>query len=177
MGRTALVVRLTQLLAGEGKIPVPVRLRDAQNKLDFRELARQRFLAVGELGLLSDIDGERLWRHLCEDDRIVVLADGLEEALIEGEAERERDDLFRVAINQANRQRLPLIITSRPHDPLRVLEATIIELEPLSEEAALEYIQRGIVRMSIAWTGSWRLPKLPRHPCICRSRVNYIRRG
>jgi hypothetical protein len=141
-GRTALVVRLTQLLARQGKIPVPVRLRDAQNELDFRDLARQRFLAVAEVGLLSDVDGERIWRQLREDDRIVVLADGLEEVLIEGERERERDYLIRLAIDQANQQQLPLIITSRPHDPLRMLDAAIIELEPLSEEAALEYVQR-----------------------------------
>ena len=31
-------------------------------------------------------------------------------------------------------------IASRPHDPLRGADATIMELEPLSEEAALEYI-------------------------------------
>jgi hypothetical protein len=145
-GRTALVVRLTQLLAQQGKVPVPVRLRDAQNALDFRELARQRFLAVAGVGLLSDVDGERIWRQLHEDDQIIVLADGLEEVLIEGERERERDYLIRLAIDQANQQRLPLIITSRPHDPLRMLEAAIIELEPLSEEAALEYIQRGGTR-------------------------------
>ena len=39
--------------------------------------------------------------------------------------------------------RLPLIITSRPHDPLRGTDAALVELEPLSEEAALDYIQQG----------------------------------
>jgi hypothetical protein len=141
-GKTALLVRLTKLLAERGAVPVPVRLRDAQGKLDFRELARLRFLAEADAALLSDAEGEKVWRQLCKDDRVVVLADGLEEALIEGEGEKERDTLVRLAVRQANDNRLPLIVASRPHDPLRVMEATIVELEPLSEEAALQYIQQ-----------------------------------
>jgi hypothetical protein len=138
-GKTALLVRLTQLLAERGAVPVPVRLRDAQD-LDFRELARRRFVADANAALQSDAEGERVWRQLCRNDSVVILADGLEEALIE---DRERDNRIRLAIRQAAENRLPLIIASRPHDPLRDMEATIVELEPLSEEAALEYLQRG----------------------------------
>ena len=141
-GKTALLVRLTKLLAERGAVPVPVRLRDAQGRLDFRELARLRFLAEADAKLLSDAEGERVWRQLVKDDRVVVLADGLEEALIEGKVEKERDTLVRLAVRRANDTRLPLIIASRPHDPLRVLDATIVELEPLSEEAALQFIQQ-----------------------------------
>jgi hypothetical protein len=141
-GKTALLVRLTKLLAQRGAVPVPIRLRDAQGELDFQELARKRFLAEAERRLLSDAEGEKVWRHLLNNDQIVVLADGLEEALIDGEAERDRDNIIRLAIRQANDNRLPLIIASRPHDPLRAMEAAIIDLEPLSEEAALEYVQR-----------------------------------
>src|SRR5512132_2306206 len=141
-GKTALLVRLTKLLAERGAVPVPVRLRDAQGRLDFRELARLRFLAEADAKLLSDAEGEKVWRQLVKDDRVVVLADGLEEALIEGEVEKERDTLVRLAVRRASDSRLPLIIASRPHDPLRVLEATIVELEPLSEEAALQFIQQ-----------------------------------
>src|SRR6266851_1834494 len=89
----------------------------------------------------SEAEGEKVWRELCKNDQVVVLADGLEEALIEGNARKERDNLLRLAIRRANEQKLPLIITSRPHDPLRDMEAAIVELEPLSEEAALEYVQ------------------------------------
>jgi hypothetical protein len=140
-GKTALLVRLTELLAKRGAVPVPVRLRDARDQLDFRTLARDRFLADANAALLSDTEGEKVWRRLCKDDRVVILADGLEEALIEGDAEKQRDNLIRLAIRRANADRLPLIIASRPHDPLRGMEAAIVELEPLSEEAALDYIQ------------------------------------
>ena len=141
-GKTALLVRLTELLAEGGAVPVPVRLRDAQESLDFRELARKRFVADTNTRLLSDTEGETVWRELCKNDQVVVLADGLEEALIEGNAQNERDNLIRLAIRQANEQRLPLVIASRPHDSLRDIEAAIVELEPLSEEAALEYLRQ-----------------------------------
>jgi tetratricopeptide (TPR) repeat protein len=139
-GKTALRVRLTKLLAERGVVPVPVRLRDAQESLDFRELARTRFVAETNTMSLSNTEGERVWRELWRNDQVVVLADGLEEALIEGNARNERDDLIRIAIRQASAQRLPLVITSRPHDSLQDIGAAVVELEPLSEEAALEYV-------------------------------------
>jgi hypothetical protein len=142
-GKTALLVRLTQLLAKQRAVPVAVRLRDAQDKLDFGELARKKFLADLQSSLLSDTEGEKVWRQLLKESRVVVLADGLEEALIAKEARAERDTVIRLAIRQANRDKLPLIIASRPHDPLRGTEGALVELEPLSEEAALDYIQSG----------------------------------
>lgn len=141
-GKTALLVRLTKLLAQRGAVPVPVRLRDARTNLDFLGLARERFLAEVGGRLLSGAEGEKAWRHLLKNDQIVVLADGLEEALIDGDAERDRDNLIRLAIRRANDSRLSLVVASRPHDPLREMEAAIIDLESLSEEAALEYVQR-----------------------------------
>jgi NACHT domain len=142
-GKTALLVRLTKQLAHQRAVPVAVRLRDAQQNLDFRELARTRFMSDLETGILSENEGEKVWRQLLKEGRIVVLADGLEEALSEDEAQTERDNLIRLAIRQANKQELPLIVASRPHAPLRGTEAALVELEPLSEEAALDYIQLG----------------------------------
>ena len=142
-GKTALLVRLTKQLAQQRAVPVAVRLRDAQDTLDFRELARSRFITDLESGILSENEGEKVWRQLLKEGRIVVLADGLEEALNDEGMQTERDNLIRLAIRQANKQELPLIIASRPHDPLRGTEAALVELEPLSEEAALDYIRLG----------------------------------
>jgi hypothetical protein len=105
-------------------------------------MAHTRFLDMAESSMLSTDDAEKVWRQLSKDDKIVVIADGLEEALTEGTASvhEDRDNLIRLAIHRARELRLPLIIASRPHDPLRGADATIMELEPLSEEAALEYI-------------------------------------
>ena len=141
-GKTAVLVKLTRLLAERHAVPVPIRLRDATDGLNFREMAHSRFLDMAESSRLSADDAEKVWRQLSKDDKIVVIADGLEEALTEGTASvhEDRDNLIRLAIHRAGELRLPLIIASRPHDPLRGADATIMELEPLSEEAALEYI-------------------------------------
>jgi hypothetical protein len=139
-GKTAVLVQLTKLLANEKAIPVPIMLREAQSEsqLDFREMAYNKFSSDVAGSLLYEGESSRAWRQLRNDDRIVVLADGLEEALIDND---QRNSIIRRAIERANTQKLPLIIASRPHDPLRDMAAAIIELEPLSEEAALSYIK------------------------------------
>ncbi|MFC8452928.1 NACHT domain-containing protein [Kitasatospora sp. NPDC057223] len=150
-GKTALVVRLTEMLARQGAFPVPVRLRDAQSALNFSALAYARFRSIVEPQTRSDAEAEKVWRLLRRHGKIVVLADGLEEALSgNGLAAADRDNLIRKAIRAAGDARLPLVITSRPHDPLRAMEAAVTELEPLSEETALEYISSN---------GDWRADK------------------
>src|SRR5258708_5031080 len=139
-GKTAVLVRLTELLAEKHAIPVPIRLRDATTELDFESMARDRFLSEVNPGLISAAEGEKIWRRLRGDGKIIVLADGLEEAIIGTSAEPERDNIIREAIRRAHKQHLPLVIASRPHDPLRATDAAIVNLEPLSYEAALAYI-------------------------------------
>ncbi len=65
-GKTAFLVRLTQVLAERGAVPVPIRLRDAQEKLDFGELAHRQFIADTDGGLVSRAEGEKVWRQLPE---------------------------------------------------------------------------------------------------------------
>ena len=152
-GKTAVLVQLTGLFAERHAVPVPIRLRDAKDGLNFREMAHARFLDMAEGSMLSADDAEKVWRQLSKDDKIVVIADGLEEALTEGSASvhEDRDNLIRLAIHRARELRLPLIIASRPHAPLRGADATIMELEPLSEEAALEYIDPGQNSIDARW--------------------------
>ena len=156
VGKTAVLVELTKRLAEKGAVPVPIRLRDAQKDLDFADLAQKRFMAEVGRTAKSDAEAVRAWRELRRDDQIVVLADGLEEALSEGgtradgptaqsdgQQDDERDNRVRVAMRAALRERLPLVVASRPHDALVGLEAAVVDLEPLGEEYALEYIQEG----------------------------------
>jgi hypothetical protein len=140
-GKTTLLVQLTMLLAQRGAFPVPISLRDAQGSLDFRALALRRFLEVTG-GTVADANAIRNWRQLCDEDKVVVLADALEEARVEADAEMGPDYSIRLAIVEAAKQKLPLIITSRPHGPLRQMPASIVQLEPLGEEAMLQYSQR-----------------------------------
>ena len=143
-GKTAVLVQMTELLAKRHAVPVPIRLREV-GELDFTDLAKKRFLDEIDERLSSASEGERTWRRLLRDGRIVVLADGLEEALSDDikDPERkagERDTQIRNAIREAHKRRLPLFIASRPHSPLRGMDATIHELEPLSENDALSYV-------------------------------------
>ncbi|MEU4847934.1 NACHT domain-containing protein [Streptomyces gilvosporeus] len=148
-GKTAVLVHLAGKLAAQGAVPIPVRLRDAQEGLDFCKLAKKRFEAVVQPAVRSPAESDRVWQWLRQhSDRIVVLADGLEEALNQDDkVSGQRDILIREAIAQADDEELPLVIASRPHDPLRAMQAAISQLEPLSDEASLQYIAR---------SGSWR---------------------
>ena len=139
-GKTAVLVLLTRLLAKGGATPVPIRLRDAQDSLDFGELARMKFQSEVNSTLLSQSEGDRIWRYLLKNDRIVVLADGLEEALTGTDTGKDRDNIIRLAIQRARAAKLPLVIASRPHDPLRGSDAAVLDLEPLSRLAALDYL-------------------------------------
>lgn len=143
-GKTAVLVQLTELLAKRHAVPVPIRLRDA-TELDFTKLAKDKFLKELDPKLSSAAEGEKAWRRLLRDGRIVVLADGLEEALADedeskGKKPTDRDTKIRTAIAEAHKRCLPLFIASRPHAPLRGMDATVHELEPLSEVDALSYI-------------------------------------
>jgi len=138
-GKTAVIVLLTEMLATRRAVPVPISLRDA-DPLDFCALAKDQFMQTVNEQLASAGEGEKVWRRLLQDGRIVVLADGLEEALTRAKDAEERDNKIRLAIRKAYDQRLPLLIASRPHTPLREMDATIHELEPLSKDAALTYV-------------------------------------
>jgi NACHT domain-containing protein len=145
VGKTAVLVQLTKMLAEYRAVPVPVRLRDVETELNFGEAAREQFCKEVDSGTLPEGQSDKVWRQLRRDDKIVVLADGLEEAFPEGnDNEKDRDNLIRRAIQQAEEQKLPLVIASRPHHPLEATAAAILELEPLSEEAALDYVERNI---------------------------------
>jgi hypothetical protein len=140
-GKTAVLVQLTEMLANKNAVPVPIRLRDARDQLNFAELAQRKFEQEVGAGVLPQAFAERVWRQLRTDDRIVVLADGLEEAFAGSKNEKDRDNLIRQAIQQAREEKLPLVIASRQHQALEATQTALIELEPLSEEAALDYIE------------------------------------
>ena len=144
VGKTAVLVELTRMLAQQSAVPVPINLRDMKGdgELDFEEMARRRFMEEADQGVLAGSNIDKTWRQLRLDDKAVVIADGLEEALLDEKYQEDRDNIIRRAIDRADRQKLPLVIASRPHAPLEGTRAAIARLEPLSEEAALEYLIR-----------------------------------
>ncbi|MER5939150.1 ATP-binding protein [Streptomyces sp. NPDC001928] len=143
VGKTAVLVRLTELLAEQNAVPVPIRLRDANGTTDlnFERMAKERFIDEAPRGILARTKTERVWQQLLADDKPVVIADGLEEALLGDGLQQNRDNIIRRAIERAYEEKLPLVIASRPHSPLESTPAAIVELEPLSEEEALRFVQ------------------------------------
>ncbi|MFD9393733.1 NACHT domain-containing protein [Streptomyces sp. NPDC060000] len=146
VGKTAVLVRLTELLARQNAVPVPVRLRDAADgaDLNFERLAKQRFAQEAPKGILARSKTDRVWQQLLADDKPVVLADGLEEALLDDGRQQNRDNVIRRAIERAHEEKLPLVIASRPHSPLETTSAAIVVLEPLSEEEALRFVEADV---------------------------------
>ncbi|SDN69799.1 hypothetical protein SAMN04487981_106226 [Streptomyces sp. cf386] len=144
VGKTAVLVRLTELLAEQNAVPVPIRLRDATGDLNFERMARQRFAEEAPRGILARSKTDRVWQQLLADDKPVVIADGLEEALLGDGLQQNRDNIIRRAIERAHAEKLPLVIASRPHSPLESTPAAIVELEPLSEEEALRFVQASV---------------------------------
>jgi hypothetical protein len=142
-GKTAVLVRLVELLYDKGAVPVPVALREAKTKLDFKELARNQFLKRIGPSILSEDEGDKVWRELCSRRLIVVLADGLDEALLDASvSEDERPLLIQTALENAADDNLPLVITSRPERGLERLDAAIIPLEPLPAHRVVDYIAK-----------------------------------
>ncbi|MFI9151934.1 NACHT domain-containing protein [Streptomyces sp. NPDC053367] len=146
VGKTAVLVRLTEMLARQHAVPVPIRLRDSLDgaELNFEQLARRRFAEEAPHGVLARTKTDRVWQQLLADDKLVVIADGLEEALLDDDLQQNRDNVIRRAIERAHREKLPLVIASRPHSPLESTSAAIVELEPLSEEEALLFVDADI---------------------------------
>ncbi|MDT0397625.1 ATP-binding protein [Streptomyces edwardsiae] len=144
VGKTAVLVELTRMLAQQSAVPVPLRLRDmdGDGELDFEKMARRRFAEEADQGVFASGNIDKAWRQLRLDDKAVVIADGLEEALLDDRYREDRDNIIRRAIDRADRQNLPVVIASRPHAPLEGTRAAITALEPLSGEAALEYLVR-----------------------------------
>lgn len=142
VGKTALLVHLTSLLARKGITPVALQLRDVPEKdLDFARLAQQKFCDEALRWAFSQAEAEKVWQRLRHtQDRVVVVADGLEDAL---KGVEDRDTRIRKAVADAYEAKLPLVVTSRPQKSLQSLVAAQTVLDPLSEEDALRYVSEG----------------------------------
>ncbi|RQW84045.1 hypothetical protein DKL51_30690 [Micromonospora globispora] len=142
-GKTATLVRLAEMLMATDVVPVGIDLRTVTDpaKLNFHQLALEQFTKTIDSQLHAAGEADKVWRRLWLENRIVVLADGLEEVLADSAQPADRDSVLREAVRGAVRERLPLVVASRPDDPLRGLDALLLQLEPLSTGAALEYVQ------------------------------------
>lgn len=142
-GKTGVLVRLARVLADRGAVPVPVSLRLAREHLDFVELAHTEFLRRTQRYVLAEDEADRIWRWLLDAGAIVILADGLEEALLDSVA---RETRIRVAIAETMKDEVgvPIVVSSRPAPFLATLDAAVIRLERLPAGEAVSALEGSV---------------------------------
>jgi len=112
-GKTIFLLALARYLADRGVVPVPVSLRGAGLEVDLIARARERLLETIDDWMTYEGHGDRLWRHLRNSGRIVVLADGLDEA-IDRPSVLAAPGLARRVLGASSVHGIPVVVTSRP---------------------------------------------------------------
>jgi hypothetical protein len=140
-GKTTFVFGLVHYLAARGTVPISLSLRAAEPPISFRNLAREEFLRHVDRQVRSGEDGDRIWRDLFARRGIVVLADGLDEVAPDASS-YERDQFVRAALDGARDDRLRLVTTSRPEAVPPESGLPELELDPLGEREAIEFVSR-----------------------------------
>jgi NACHT domain len=131
-GKTTFAAGLAAQLAREAKAPVIVPLRGLGNEIDFDAVGRERFQQVVRRNRLAR-DADQLWNYLSSRERCVVIADGLDERVLESRAGDVTDATDEILSSEAARS-VPLVITSRPDGLSRARLVEALELEELGEE-------------------------------------------
>jgi hypothetical protein len=139
-GKTTVLVAVAAELTRRGMIPVPLTLRELHHRdateLDFAELAKRAFVTQALAGRRggrapSTESIEKTWRIL--RPRMALLVDDLEKV------QRGQEGL-RAAFAAARSEGLMLIAASRLDGLPPGLEASVVELEALSESKAVKRI-------------------------------------
>jgi hypothetical protein len=143
-GKTVALLKLGAHLARRGCVPVLVSLRGAALPLDFMALAQEQFLRAVNRHLPSDTDGDRLWRQLCRNRLLVVLADGLDE-VVSTSVLLEPKSLF--AFTPSDKRQLPVVVTSRPRTLPEEWRTSVFGIgegddQELSEKQVVRYLQK-----------------------------------
>jgi hypothetical protein len=137
-GKTTLLIEVTRRLAREGVLPVPVSLRNAGTTADIIDLAKARFAELVGEDFTGKSRSGRLWKQLCADGRVVVLADGLDE-MTTGSA-LQRDEAARRSLEKARHRDVGLIVTTRAAIWRGGVDAAVYPLPELDEELWLPFI-------------------------------------
>jgi hypothetical protein len=127
-GKSTFMVALAAHLARRGVVPILVSLRNEHPPFDIPELARKCFLRHVDHRLLSATAADRLWRQVWHHRLVVVLVDGLDEALGQGQLIDARELADGLVDSSSTR----LVASSRPESLVSRRGFAVLELEPLS---------------------------------------------
>jgi hypothetical protein len=134
-GKTTCLLGLAAWLANRGAVPVLVPLAGVEPPIDLAALAKPRFIRILDA---SDAQGDRLWRQLCHAGRVVILADGLDEAAL-GASEL---DLRQLGGEPRVGRQPAVVFSSRPAAVPGGNGAPPFQLDELNESAISESLQR-----------------------------------
>jgi hypothetical protein len=137
-GKTTLMASLAAELAGRGAVPVYVPLRNQRYPFELRKLARDCFLRQVEGRLTSEAAGDRLWRYIWRWRLVVILADGLDEAVGNTDV-LDATELAAGVIDAEGRRPGRVVVSSRPG--AIGLGYTVFALEPLDQEESVKLIE------------------------------------
>lgn len=131
-GKSTFLLQVALGLTRQRRFGVTLDLAGHVAGNDVEALVRSRFLEMTDDFLLSADHGDRLWRRFSRRRRIVILADGLDEADLPGDELGRRAALARLFSDLS--AIAPTIVASRPNAVSAAVAAIRFELPPLSEE-------------------------------------------
>jgi hypothetical protein len=151
-GKTTLLLALASRLADEHLIvPIVLNLQDKDNdleKYDFTDLAVKRFEQLVDPHIKTEAEADKLWRWMRKGRRIVVLADDLDRSRQVNDNDPYRTKI-RLALEEARRRNLPLVVTTRPSGlPSGLREAPIDLSDPDSELKGTNRAAKYVLRRS-----------------------------
>jgi hypothetical protein len=138
-GKTTALVYLAEFLAEHQVVPIPISLRGQAEPVNLVELARQQFCSRVITRTVFGDQGDRVLARLRARGQVVILADGLDEAM-PGASRSQRELALTAAIRDALESQVAVIATWRSADLGRELPLSRIELPKLKGADAVKFL-------------------------------------
>jgi hypothetical protein len=148
-GKTTAMVNLAAFLASRQVIPVPISLRSQTEPVNLVQLARQQFSGWVDTRTPFGDQGDRVFAHLRSRGQVVILADGLDEAL-PGVSRSQRGLALNAAIQDALESKVAVIATWRTADLGKDLPLSRFPLPQLEERDAVKFLCQGAAAANLA---------------------------
>jgi hypothetical protein len=138
-GKTTAMVLLTAFLAERQAVPVPVGLRSQPYPINLVQLARDQFKDRAETRTLFGDQGDRVFARLRGRGQVVILADGLDEAMPES-SRSQREVALSAAVQDALAAGVAVVATWRTAQLGQDLPLTRFDLPELDDEDVVGYL-------------------------------------
>jgi hypothetical protein len=138
-GKTTALVYLAEFLAKHQVVPIPISLRGQADPVNLVELARQQFCSRVVTRTAFGDQGDRVLARLRARGQVVILADGLDEAM-PGASRSQRELALTAAIRDALESRVAVVATWRNPDLGRELPLSRIDLPQLKARDAVQFL-------------------------------------